>query len=114
MVHPIAKSLPCHPLPLSTPVLFLFHLLLVNPLNSKQVEALIIAMAAEAKIPASLEQESAVTRLDDKTFAANLSPSFCIGAGMYSQRIEPPLLIHHSLPIKSDISFDSQFKANAE
>ncbi|KAL6863703.1 thioesterase-like superfamily domain-containing protein [Trichoderma novae-zelandiae] len=37
-------------------------------------------MAAEAKIPASLEQESAVTRLDEKTFAANLSPSFCIGS----------------------------------
>ncbi|OTA00716.1 hypothetical protein A9Z42_0009860 [Trichoderma parareesei] len=37
-------------------------------------------MTAEAKVPASLEQESVVTRLDDKTFAANLSPSFCIGA----------------------------------
>ncbi|KAL6699504.1 thioesterase-like superfamily domain-containing protein [Trichoderma pleuroticola] len=37
-------------------------------------------MTAEAKIPASLEEETAVQRLDETTFAANLSPSFCIGA----------------------------------
>ncbi|KAL7954982.1 thioesterase-like superfamily domain-containing protein [Trichoderma compactum] len=37
-------------------------------------------MTAEAKIPASLEEETAVQRLDERTFAANLSPSFCIGA----------------------------------
>lgn len=40
-------------------------------------------MTAEAKIPASLEEETAIRRLDERTFAANLSPSFCIGAGKY-------------------------------
>lgn len=39
-------------------------------------------MSTEVKIPASLEQESAIKRLDNNTFEANLSPSFCIGAGM--------------------------------
>ncbi|PON27702.1 hypothetical protein TGAM01_v203469 [Trichoderma gamsii] len=37
-------------------------------------------MSTEVQIPASLEQESTIKRLDDKTFEANLSPSFCIGA----------------------------------
>ncbi|KAL7785871.1 thioesterase-like superfamily domain-containing protein [Trichoderma ceciliae] len=37
-------------------------------------------MTTEAKIPASLEEESVVRRLDGRTFAANLSPSFCIGS----------------------------------
>ncbi|KAL7931592.1 thioesterase-like superfamily domain-containing protein [Trichoderma chlorosporum] len=37
-------------------------------------------MTAQAKIPASLREESAIQRLDERTFAANLSPSFCIGA----------------------------------
>ncbi|KAL7941178.1 thioesterase-like superfamily domain-containing protein [Trichoderma barbatum] len=37
-------------------------------------------MTAEAKIPASLQEETAIRRLDEKTFAANLSPSFCVGA----------------------------------
>lgn len=42
-------------------------------------------MTAEAKIPASLEEETAIRRLDERTFAANLSPSFCIGAGKLTQ-----------------------------
>ncbi|GFP55886.1 hypothetical protein TASIC1_0006005600 [Trichoderma asperellum] len=37
-------------------------------------------MSTEVKSPASLEQESAIKRLDDNTFEANLSPSFCIGS----------------------------------
>ncbi|RFU81071.1 thioesterase family [Trichoderma arundinaceum] len=37
-------------------------------------------MTSEAKIPDSLEEKSAIRRLDDKTFAADLSPSFCIGS----------------------------------
>ncbi|KAK5996561.1 Thioesterase-like protein TwmA [Cladobotryum mycophilum] len=33
-----------------------------------------------AKIPSSLEVDSRITRLDDNTFAANLTTNFCIGA----------------------------------
>lgn len=52
-------------------------------------------MTAEAKIPASLEEETAIRRLDERTFAANLSPSFCIGAGKYhTTRSHYPLLSH--------------------
>ncbi|KAL7914222.1 thioesterase-like superfamily domain-containing protein [Trichoderma velutinum] len=37
-------------------------------------------MTTEAKIPASLEEETAIRRLDERSFGANLSPSFCIGS----------------------------------
>ncbi|KAL7918560.1 thioesterase-like superfamily domain-containing protein [Trichoderma austrokoningii] len=36
-------------------------------------------MSTEVVIPASLTRESDIHRLDDKTFEANLSPSFCVG-----------------------------------
>ncbi|KAH6609931.1 thioesterase family [Trichoderma cornu-damae] len=62
-------------------------------------------MAAEAKVPASLEEESVVTRLDDKTFAANLSPSFCVGTvpnGGYVAtvflRVAKEYLVHKNQP----------------
>ncbi|KAM0259369.1 hypothetical protein ACHAQJ_003401 [Trichoderma viride] len=36
--------------------------------------------STEVKIPASLEEETAVRRLDDTTFEANLSPNYCVGS----------------------------------
>lgn len=38
-------------------------------------------MSTKVAIPASLRRESSIYRLDDKTFEANLSPSFCVGSG---------------------------------